>query len=137
MSKSSNWESTIKPIVVLSVISLIASLLLALVNGMTAPVIAENTKRTTLAAPEVAAANHDTDLYAEVVCFLHAAADRVHGGFVKTHALFAAQCFAADFQKDTLIFQCHNPNTTCFYLPSGHRHTLAFFTIAYFTIKHP
>ena len=45
MSKSSNWESTIKPIVVLSVISLIASLLLALVNGMTAPVIAENTKR--------------------------------------------------------------------------------------------
>ena len=41
MSKSSNWESTIKPIVVLSVISLIASLLLALVNGMTAPVIAE------------------------------------------------------------------------------------------------
>ena len=50
MSKSSNWESTIKPIVVLSVISLIASLLLALVNGMTAPVIAENTKRTTLAA---------------------------------------------------------------------------------------
>ena len=50
MSKSSNWESTVKPIVVLSVISLIASLLLALVNGMTAPVIAENTKRTTLAA---------------------------------------------------------------------------------------
>ena len=46
MSKSSNWESTIKPIVVLSVICL----LLALVNGMTAPVIAENTKRTTLAA---------------------------------------------------------------------------------------
>ena len=34
MSKSSNWESTIKPIVVLSVISLIASLLLALVNGI-------------------------------------------------------------------------------------------------------
>ena len=38
MSKSSNWESTIKPIVVLSVISLIASLLLALVNGMTAQI---------------------------------------------------------------------------------------------------
>ena len=34
MSKSSNWESTIKPIVVLSVISLIASLLLALVNAI-------------------------------------------------------------------------------------------------------
>ncbi len=37
-------------IVVLSVISLVVSLLLALVNSMTAPVIAENTKRTTLAA---------------------------------------------------------------------------------------
>ena len=52
MSKSSNsnWESTIKPIVVLSVIALIVSLLLALVNSMTAPVIEENTRRTTLAA---------------------------------------------------------------------------------------
>ena len=35
-------------IVVLTVISLIVSLLLALVNGMTAPVIKENTRRTTL-----------------------------------------------------------------------------------------
>ena len=34
----------------LTVISLIVSLLLALVNGMTAPVIKENTRRTTLAA---------------------------------------------------------------------------------------
>ena len=52
MSKTSNsnWETTVKPIVVLSVISLVVSLLLALVNSMTAPVIAENTKRTTLAA---------------------------------------------------------------------------------------
>ena len=52
MSKSSNsnWESTVKPIVVLSVIALIVSLLLALVNSMTAPVIEENTRRTTLAA---------------------------------------------------------------------------------------
>ena len=50
MSKTSNsnWETTVKPIVVLSVISLVVSLLLALVNSMTAPVIAENTKRTTL-----------------------------------------------------------------------------------------
>ena len=52
MSKTANssWETTGKPIVVLTVISLIVSLLLALVNSMTAPVIAENTKRTTLAA---------------------------------------------------------------------------------------
>lgn len=50
MSKTANssWETTGKPIVVLTVISLIAvSLLLALVNGMTAPVIKENTRRTT------------------------------------------------------------------------------------------
>ena len=44
------WESTVKTVVVLSVIALIVSLLLALVNGMTAPVIKENTRRTTLAA---------------------------------------------------------------------------------------
>ena len=52
MSKTANssWETTGKPIVVLTVISLIASLLLALGNGMTAPVIKENTRRTTLAA---------------------------------------------------------------------------------------
>lgn len=50
MNKSSNWESIVKPIVVLSVISLVVSLLLAIVNSYTAPVISENEKRTTLAA---------------------------------------------------------------------------------------
>ncbi len=50
MSKIFQLGDTVKPIVVLSVISLVVSLLLALVNAMTAPVIAENTKRTTLAA---------------------------------------------------------------------------------------
>lgn len=49
MSKST-WESTVKPIVVLSVIALVASFLLALVNGFTAPVIEANEKATTLAA---------------------------------------------------------------------------------------
>ena len=44
------WESTVKPVVVLSVISLVVSLLLAVVNSMTAPVIAENERATTLAA---------------------------------------------------------------------------------------
>ena len=44
------WKSTVKPIVVLSVISLVVSLLLAVVNSMTAPVIAENERATTLAA---------------------------------------------------------------------------------------
>ncbi len=48
MSKTANssWETTGKPIVVLTVISLIVSLLLALVNGMTAPL-----SRRTPAAP--------------------------------------------------------------------------------------
>ena len=50
MNKSSTWESTIKPVVVLSVISLVVSLLLAIVNSMTAPVIAANEKAVTLAA---------------------------------------------------------------------------------------
>ena len=50
MNKSSTWESTIKPVVVLSVISLVVSLLLAIVNSMTAPVIEANEKAATLAA---------------------------------------------------------------------------------------
>ncbi len=39
MSKTSNsnWETTVKPVVVLSVIALVVSLLLALVNSFTAP----------------------------------------------------------------------------------------------------
>ena len=65
------------------------------------------------AAPEVAAANHNADLHAQLMGFLHAAADGVHGGLIKARAFFAAQCFAADLKKDTLIFQCHNPNTAC------------------------
>ena len=57
------WESTVKPVVVLSVISLVVSLLLAVVNSMTAPVIAENERATTLAAyvdvmPSVSDAKH-------------------------------------------------------------------------------
>jgi electron transport complex protein RnfG len=50
MNKSSNWESTVKPIVVLGVIALVVSLLLALVNSMTAPVIEANNNASTFAA---------------------------------------------------------------------------------------
>ena len=50
MSKNSTWESTVKPVVVLSVIALVVSLLLALVNSFTAPIIEENQKAATLAA---------------------------------------------------------------------------------------
>jgi len=46
------------------------------------------------------------------VRLFHAAADGVHGRLIKAGALFAAQSFAADLQKDTLIFQCHNQYTT-------------------------
>lgn len=49
-SKSSSWEEMGKPIVVLTVISLITSLLLAVVNSITEPVITANNKATTLAA---------------------------------------------------------------------------------------
>lgn len=49
MNKST-WESTAKPIIVLSVIAMVASFLLALVNGFTEPVIAANSKAATLAA---------------------------------------------------------------------------------------
>ena len=43
MNKST-WESTVKPVVVLSVIALVVSFLLALVNSFTAPII-EETRR--------------------------------------------------------------------------------------------
>ena len=49
MNKST-WESTVKPVVVLSVIALVVSFLLALVNSFTAPIIEENQKTATLAA---------------------------------------------------------------------------------------
>lgn len=49
MNKST-WESTAKPVVVLSVIAMVVSLLLAVVNSFTAPVIEANEKATTLAA---------------------------------------------------------------------------------------
>ena len=62
MSKSSNWESTIKPIVVLSVISLIASLLLALVNGMTATSYAPNNSTTRAQLWTILARQNDADL---------------------------------------------------------------------------
>ena len=50
MNKNSSWETTVKPVVVLSVIALIVSLLLAMVNSFTAPIIEENQKAATLAA---------------------------------------------------------------------------------------
>ena len=43
MNKST-WESTVKPVVVLSVIALVVSFLLALVNSFTAPIIDANQK---------------------------------------------------------------------------------------------
>ena len=49
MNKST-WESTVKPVVVLSVIALVVSFLLALVNSFTAPIIEANQKAATLAA---------------------------------------------------------------------------------------
>lgn len=49
-SKSSNWEEMGKPIVVLTVISLVVSFLLGIVNSFTAPVIEANDKATTLSA---------------------------------------------------------------------------------------
>ena len=50
MIKNSSWESSVKPVVVLSVIALIVSLQLAMVNSFTAPIIEDNQKAATLAA---------------------------------------------------------------------------------------
>ncbi len=50
LKNNPTWEEIVKPIVVLSVISLIVSALLAIVNTYTAPVIDSNEKAVTLAA---------------------------------------------------------------------------------------
>ena len=50
MNKNSSWETSVKPVVVLSVIALIVNLLLAMVNSFTAPIIEDNQKAATLAA---------------------------------------------------------------------------------------
>ena len=47
MNKNSSWETSVKPVVVLSVIALIVSLLLAMVNSFTAPIIEDNQKAAT------------------------------------------------------------------------------------------
>ena len=63
MNKNSSWETSVKPVVVLSVIALIVSLLLAMVNSFTAPIIEDNQKAVTLAAyvdvmPTISSVNH-------------------------------------------------------------------------------
>ena len=45
--KGSNFENIVKPILVLTIICLIVSSLLAVTNGVTAPIIEENDRRTT------------------------------------------------------------------------------------------
>ena len=85
------------------------------------------------AAPEVAAAHDDADLDAQFMGLLHAAADRVHGRLVEAGALLAAECLAADLQKDTLIFQCHNNIHHLYQI--WPRCALPFLSPVYFTIK--
>ena len=48
--KNATWEESVKPVVVLAAIALVVSLLLAIVNSYTAPVIEANEKAATLAA---------------------------------------------------------------------------------------
>ena len=49
-NKNNNFETMIKPVIVLTVIALICSALLAVTNNVTAPIIAENERITTLNA---------------------------------------------------------------------------------------
>ena len=98
MSKNSTWESTVKPVVVLSVIALIVSLLLALVNSFTAPIIEENLKAATLAAyvdvmPTVSSASdldEVTDFSTENVTGVGQGYDAYSGATISSKALFAA-----------------------------------------------
>ena len=85
------------------------------------------------AAPEVAAAHDDADLDAQLMGLLHAAADRIHGRLVEAGALLTTECLAADLQKDTLIFQCHNNIHHLYQI--WPRCAPPFLSLVYFTIK--
>ena len=97
MNKNSSWETSVKPVVVLSVIALIVSLLLAMVNSFTAPIIEDNQKAATLAAyvdvmPTVSSASdleEVTDYTTENIT-LGQGYDAYSGATISSKALFAA-----------------------------------------------
>ena len=57
------------------------------------------------AAPDVAAAHHQGGFHAKLTNCLNLLGDIVNGCRVNAKALFASQCFAADFQYYTFILQ--------------------------------
>ena len=60
--------------------------------------------RTGQAAPDIAAADDDGDLNIELIDFDDLFGNRFYRFRVDAVALFAGQCFAAQFQYDTIIF---------------------------------
>ena len=59
------------------------------------------------AAPEVAAADHNADLHAQIMRLFDPGADRSNDGFIKTGPFFPGQRFAAELQQHAFISNIH------------------------------
>lgn len=111
MNKNSSWETSVKPVVVLSVIALIVSLLLAMVNSFTAPIIEENQKAATLAAyvdvmPTVSSASdldEVTDYTTENITGAVKATDGSLAIKAEERALTAASCLSSSASTPTAL----------------------------------
>lgn len=111
MNKNSSWETSVKPVVVLSVIALIVSLLLAMVNSFTAPIIEENQKAATLAAyvdvmPTVSSASdldEVTDYTTENITGAVKATDGSWPSRLRKRALTAASCPSSSASTPTAL----------------------------------
>ena len=111
MNKNSSWETSVKPVVVLSVIALIVSLLLAMVNSFTAPIIEENQKAATLAAyvdvmPTVSSASdldEVTDYTTENITGAVKATDGSLAIKAEEKALTAASCPSSSASTPTAL----------------------------------
>lgn len=60
------------------------------------------------ATPEVAAANHNCNLRPFAVRQLNALANFLNRFHVQPETLLAGKCLAAELEKDSMIFDCHD-----------------------------
>ena len=65
------------------------------------------------AAPEIAAAYHNTNLGAQIVGRFDAGTDRGDGFLIKPSPFGTGERFSAHFEQDAVIAISHKNNTTC------------------------
>ena len=68
------------------------------------------------APPKGAAAHYNGDLCAQFHTFLDAGADPVYGVVIQAEFLISGKGFAAEFEQDSFILQCHSTHSHSFIL---------------------